>query len=173
MPKYATCLRAAMRRRILADTNVLIDIALPGRPQHAEGLLLLDEVAYGAADLCVASSSLKDVYYILTKCASEADARTYIQHALDAFTVIPVDEHICRIAAHSDEPDFEDGIIRACAETGGVEFILSRDEGAFRTSAVRRLSTREYLELFCGMRELEVPEGLLEQLGAGGRPDAT
>ena len=149
-------MRAAMSRKILADTNILIDIAQPDRPGHAAGLMLLDEVAYHEVELCVASSSLKDVYYILCKCSAETNARHYITQAIDVFTVLPVDESVCKIAANSDEPDFEDGIIRACAELAKVDFILSRDQAAFSKSPIKRLNAQDYLDLFCNVKTVEL-----------------
>lgn len=50
--------------------------------------------------------------------------------------------------ALSDEPDFEDGIIRACAEAAGADFIISRDERAFARSPIKRMSAQEYIDLF-------------------------
>lgn len=54
-----------------------------------------------------------------------------------------------RQSAESDEPDFEDGLIRACAELNDISFILTRDSAAFRRSRVRAVSAKEYLEI-CG-----------------------
>ena len=47
----------------------------------------------------------------------------------------------------SGESDFEDGLVRACAELNDVDFILTRDERAFRTSRARTLTCGEYLGL--------------------------
>ena len=62
-----------------------------------------------------------------------------------------VDEHIKRevdnMALNSDEPDFEDGIIRACAELNGADFIITRDKAAFAHSKVRSVTAAEYLEI--------------------------
>lgn len=143
-------------RYALADTNVLLDIALPKRPQHIDAVSLLDEVSVNALTLCVSAGSLKDVYYLLTKYSNEVTARSYIKQLLVLVEIAPVDESICQLALASDEPDFEDGIIRACAELTGVDFILSRDENAFRTSPVRRLSPAEYMELFVRSEKIEL-----------------
>ena len=45
-------------------------------------------------------------------------------------------------------PDFEDGLIRACAELNDVDVILTRDAAAFKRSKVRAMSCAEYLETF-------------------------
>lgn len=58
----------------------------------------------------------------------------------------------------SNEPDFEDGLIRACAEHVGVDYIISRDEAAFAKSPIKRLSPRQYLDEFCEVEDVELAE---------------
>ena len=140
----------------MIDTNILLDACMSERPDWAFAVMLLDEVAFGRLEAYIASSSLKDAYFILTKYAGEPVAREFVVSALDAFTVVGVDEAICRMAANSNEPDFEDGIIRACAEQAGVDFIISRDEEAFLRSPIKRLSAREYADLFCDVVETSI-----------------
>ncbi|WP_273383396.1 hypothetical protein [Enorma phocaeensis] len=53
----------------------------------------------------------------------------------------------CELSVRSGESDFEDGLVRACAELNDVDFILTRDERAFRTSRARTLTCGEYLGL--------------------------
>lgn len=143
-----------MNRKALLDTNILLDAAMGERQDWAFAVMLLDEIAYGRLDGCIAATSLKDAYFVLCKYADEATAREFVEAALDLFGVISVDDAVCRMAAQSDEPDFEDGIIRACAEREGVDFIVSRDENAFLKSSIRRLSAREYVSSFCETEEV-------------------
>ena len=139
-----------MSSAILLDTSIILDMALPGRPEHEAAVLLANEVADNVQlSAYVAATSLKDAYYVLSRGGNEAPARQYIRQAIDFFELAAVDADICRLASASDEPDFEDGIIRACAERVGVDYIISRDAGAYARSAIRRLSAREYVDLFC------------------------
>lgn len=145
-----------MSRKLLLDTNVLLDVAMGERAGWAAATLLVDEFAYGQSIGYVSALSLKDVYYILCKYADEPSARAYVLAVMDLFEVIPVDMGLCRIAAQSDEPDFEDGLIRACAEHAGVDYIISRDEAAFAKSPVKRLSPRQYLDEFCEVEDISM-----------------
>ena len=144
-----------MNRTALIDTNIILDAAMSERPGRAAATLLLDEIAHGALTGYVTALSLKDVYYILTKYFDEPSAREFVAAALDAFEILPIDESICRIAIASDEPDFEDGLIRASAEVAPVDFIISRDERAFRRSTIKRMSAQEYVDAFCDTAEVE------------------
>lgn len=49
-------------------------------------------------------------------------------------------------------------MLRACAEHGGVDYIISRDEAAFAKSPIKRLSPRQYLDKFCEVEDVELTE---------------
>ena len=145
-----------MNKKVFLDTNILLDAAMSERPDWAYAVMLLDEIAYGHIDGMIAATSLKDCYYILCKYAGESPARDFVRACLDLFEVCELDAATCRMAVNSNEPDFEDGLIRACAERENATFVISRDEKAYRRSAIKRLSARDYVELFCERDEVEV-----------------
>lgn len=120
-----------MNRKLLVDTNIFLDVAIDAREEHVPGVLLWDEFLYGEIEGYVAATSLKDVYYILSKYEGESRSRGFIEAILKIFQVVPVDALICNTAIRSNEPDFEDGIVRECAESIPVDFIISRDKNAF------------------------------------------
>ena len=135
-----------MPRSVLLDTNILIDAAVPGREQHVFASMLEEEAAYGGLKVYVAATSLKDAYFLIKAETDEAFAREYIQCLLRLYSPAPVDAFVCEQAAYSNEPDFEDGIIRACAESVGADYIISRNLKAFKHSTVKRLNAQEYIE---------------------------
>ena len=51
-------------------------------------------------------------------------------------------------ALDSNEPDYEDGLIRGTAEALQVDAIISYDKKAFRSSFVPKLTAGEALSLF-------------------------
>ncbi len=145
-----------MSKNLFLDTNILLDAAIGSRPEWAYAIMLFDEFLYEDTKGYIAASSLKDVYYILTKCVSEQDAREFISSLIDIFDLVPVNSSICRMAVASNEPDYEDGVIRACAESVPVDFIISRDESAFLRSPIKRFSAKDYLELFSKVEEQQL-----------------
>ena len=111
-----------MSSKVLLDTNVMLDLAL-ARPEGFDAAAAIAEaVAYEEVVAYVCATSLKDLYYILSKAMGEKDARTYIKAVMDDFIICSVDYALCRQAADSDEPDFEDGLVRACAENAREHF---------------------------------------------------
>lgn len=139
-------------RRVLFDTNVLLDAVVSGRPQSEEAWKALEQ-CNGGGDLgLVTSGSLKDVYYVLSRGGHEAEARRALEALRELLVIAPVGAEECELSLKSREPDFEDGLIRACAELNDVSFILTRDAKAFKTSRVRALNCAEYLEI-CAIEE--------------------
>lgn len=136
------------KHRVLLDTNILLDAALPNRPNRRAAFLLLEKVIYQNIRGYLCATSLKDFYYVLTKASTEQDARKYLAALLDFFEIVPIDMSLCKIALASNEPDFEDGLVRAAAESASVDFIISRDVSAFERSHIKRLTAQEYIDLF-------------------------
>lgn len=147
-----------MNRKLLVDTNIFLDVAIDAREEHVPGVLLWDEFLYGEIEGYVAATSLKDVYYILGKYEGESRSRDFIEAILKIFQVVPVDALVCKTAIRSNEPDFEDGIVRECAESIPVDFIISRDKSAFGRSYIKCLTAQEYLDFFCDIEEIKLPK---------------
>ena len=139
----------ATKHRIFCDTNFLLDVFDPQREQHADAIALLWYCADSAsnAQLVASITSFKDAYYILSRLyKSESAARKSIASIMGQF-VWPVDmlSRYGDEALSSDEPDFEDGLIRVCAEHEGATVILTRDKKAFATCAIPGMSAADFL----------------------------
>lgn len=134
-------------RRLLFDTNVLLDAVCRERPQSAEACEVLRR-CNGGGDLgVVAVGSLKDAYYVLERQYDEERARRSVEWLCELLVIAPMGAEECELSLACGAPDFEDGLVRACAELNGVDVILTRDADAFKRSKVRAMSCAEYLEL--------------------------
>ena len=96
----------------------------------------------------VAVGSLKDAYYVLQCQYDEVRARRSIEWLRELLVIAPLGAEECELSLGCGEPDFEDGLIRACAELNDVDVILTRDTDAFKRSKVRAMNCAEYLGLF-------------------------
>lgn len=134
--------------RILLDTNALLDFLSLDRSAHEETAAALRAcMERPSARVYVCAGSLKDAYYIYERhYGNEADARRKIQLVRSAFEPVDLTSALVDQALASDEPDFEDGLIRAAAESVRADGILSRDEGAFLSGPVRRMTAADVLE---------------------------
>jgi predicted nucleic acid-binding protein len=121
--------------KVLLDTNVLLDFFETSRPEHRTAVDLMTTLLERGTEICVAATSLKDIYDILARHADEAAARRCVSTLIQTVTVLAVDALICQDAAVDAEPDFEDGIILACAGRADVDAIVTRDRDAFAQAA--------------------------------------
>lgn len=134
-------------RRVLFDTNVLLDAVIDTRPQNKEARLALRRCNGGGDMGLVTAGTLKDVYYILSKPVGKMRARECVGALLERLVILPLGAEEAVNAEVSDEPDYEDALVRAAAELNEVDFILTRDVKAFRGSTVRAVSCAKYLEI--------------------------
>lgn len=136
-----------MTYKLFLDTNILLDNMLERRPDGDAACELMRLSESGDVLCTVSATSLNDVYYVSRRFMTEEQRRGWLAFFLDAFDVAAPTADVCRRALASDEPDFEDGIIRALAEAWGASYIISRDERAFTSSPIPRVSAGEFLEL--------------------------
>ena len=131
---------------IVLDTNIILDYLCPTRPCHADAVDALEEMLSSAdKEPVVLAASLKDVYYILCR---QYHTEHLVRQRLDGFRTVvrvePLTNRVLDAAFTSDEPDLEDGIVRATAELLGAEVILTRDAAAYASSFVPSMTTREF-----------------------------
>ena len=137
--------------KVMLDTNILLDYIIPDRPESEYARLLMQGIAHQKHQGIVSASSLKDLYYVAAKSIGEQAARDWVCIFMRLCDVEELDVEICAIAAESDEPDFEDGCIRATAERAQVDFLdflITRDQSAYARSWVKTYSARDFLSLF-------------------------
>jgi len=133
--------------RLMLDTNILMDATDRRRAKHNQALEVLRRCNGSGDKGFAASLSMKDCYYINGKIYDEAFARKAVRWLADLLIIAPVSGEECLTSLYSNEPDFEDGLIRACAELNDVDFIITNDEKAYSNSKVRALDAEAYLRI--------------------------
>lgn len=134
-------------RKALLDTCTLIDFAIKERPRHAATVKTLEQLQSEGYVFCVLASSIKDTYYLLGRqLHDEPLARLTAKKLKETFTLFELTEEIVDTAFESDEPDFEDGLVRAAAENCRCELIVTADKAAFTASSVDKLLVEDSKE---------------------------
>lgn len=110
-----------MTNKLFHDTNILLDNMLDHRPDGDATCELIKLSESGDVLCTVSATSLNDAYYVSRRFMPEEQRRRWLVFFLDAFDVAAPTADVCRRALASDEPDFEDGIVRALAEAWGRE----------------------------------------------------
>lgn len=131
--------------RLILDTDVLLDAVDPNRPGSADAREILSW-CNGSGDMGIAvSASLKDVYRIMRSRYSEAIARRAVQWLTELLVIGPLGIEECLGALASNEPDFEDGLVRSVAELEGADFIITCSTSAFEGSSVKSMTPRAFI----------------------------
>ena len=141
-------------RKVLIDTNIWVDIALK-RQQFVDNALgavmacMEDDI-----EMVTAATSLKDVFYFAEQ-STDAETGYYaIDSIMRLSSPAPVDALVCEKARNLERPDFEDGIVAACAVVEQVDAIVSRDEEAFNDLEIPKYSPAQLIR-HLGYEEIE------------------
>ena len=133
---------------LLLNTNAVVYWMNPASEFHDDVDRLIGLALERRIALYLLTSQLNDVYYVLRRhYRSEPAARRAIDAASRLFDLQPLTEEIVAASIASEEPDYEDGLVRAAAEALSVDAIVSYDRAAFRTSTVPRLEAGDALRL--------------------------
>lgn len=132
--------------KVLVDTNVWLDLILHRAPFEEASKGCLMACVEESTDLRVAATSLKDIFYITSKCLDTDKAYEAIRLVLEISTAASIDDLVCRNALEMEKPDYEDGIIAAAAIADKIDAIVSRDSDAFSTLPVPRFTPQELIE---------------------------
>lgn len=136
-------------KSLLFDANALLYWVYPTSPFHDDVSQLLRKAFQSDASCYALSSSLNEIYYAPhSHYMDETEARASIRDIAETFDLVDLTGSLVFEALDSDEPDYEDGLIRGTAEALQVEAIISYDKKAFRNSFVPRLTAGEALSLF-------------------------
>lgn len=133
-----------LMKSFLFDTNALVYWVNPNSEYHQAIKELINQTIESDAALYALTSSLSDTYYTLhSKYTTEEVARSSIQLIAETFDLVDLTGLFVFEAIDSNEPDYEDGLIRAAAEALEVDAIISYDKKAFRNSPIPKLTAQE------------------------------
>ncbi len=132
----------------LFDANALIYWVYPQSPHHDSVNELLRKALSAKGSIYALSSSLNEIYYALHRhYMTETDARGSIRNIAEVFDLVDLTGPLVFDALDSNEPDYEDGLIRAAAEALQVDAIISYDKKAFSSSFIPKLTAEEAMKL--------------------------
>ena len=137
-------------KRILFDTNVILDVLLDRQPYVAASAAAWAAVVTGATEGMLAAHAVTTIHYLLRKELGNVKARAILSAVLSVFRVAAVDHAVVQEALHLPASDFEDAVAAAAARSAGCECIVTRDPKGFRGSPVRSLTPEAVVPLLGG-----------------------
>jgi predicted nucleic acid-binding protein len=127
-------------KRILLDTNILLDVVL-GRKPHAEaGEALWEMIEEHNTEGRLAAHAVTTFYYLLRKQRDNLQAKHAVHSLLQVFKIATVDGPVIHEALQMPGSDFEDCVTAAAAHRSGCAFIVTRDPRGFRASPVEAVT---------------------------------
>ena len=131
--------------RVLIDTNIWVDIVL-NRPNHvAESKCAVMACFDQGDEVLVPATSLKDIFFFAAKSAGADAGYAAVGLVLEIATIVQVDELVCKNALSLERPDYEDGIVSACALAEQASAIVTRDAASFNDLPIPKYSPAEFL----------------------------
>jgi len=123
-------------KRVLIDTNVVLDVLLERKPYLAASAAVWDAVESGGAEGYLAAHAITTIHYLAQKQLGTRRAKRVIASLLQVFRVAAVDGDVLRDALQYETQDFEDAVSAAAAQATGCEAIVTRDPKGFRASGL-------------------------------------
>lgn len=127
-------------RRILFDTNVILDVLLDRQPFAEASAAAWLAVESGIAEGMLAAHAVTTIHYLLRKEQGNVKAKRILSGILRVFEVAPVDGAVVNDALQLAFSDFEDAVTASAARAAGCECIVTRDPKDYRGSPVRSLT---------------------------------
>jgi predicted nucleic acid-binding protein len=127
-------------KRVLFDTNVVLDVLLDRRPHAEASAAAWAAVETGACEGMLAAHALTTIHYLVRKELGSGKARRIVSAILRVFGVAAVDGAVVQEALRLPLSDFEDAVTAAAALMAGCEYVVTRDPRGFRGSPVRLIT---------------------------------
>jgi len=134
-------------KRILLDTNVVLDVLLDRKPYADASAAAWASVETGVLEGMLAAHAVTTIHYLIRKEMGNTKAARTISAILRVFEVAAVDGVVIREALQLPVSNFEDAVTAAAARLAGCECIVMRDPKGFRGSVVRSMTPEAVMPL--------------------------
>ena len=124
-------------KRVLIDTNIILDIALQRKPFVDAADNIFAKIEKGEINGFVTASSISDIFYVLRKNGGREKAILFIRELVDILDVLNVTKKNIIEALNSEFKDFEDAIQYSVADMNCMDIILTRNKTDFKLSTIK------------------------------------
>lgn len=133
---------------ILVDTNVILDVLLKREPYDSVAQTIITKCADREVIGYIAAHSIPNLFYILRKNYSQKERRKFIRNLCDIFHVSDLNaEKIISAIENEKFVDFEDCLQEECAVEVMADYIVTRNEGDYKTSRIKVIGPDEFVKL--------------------------
>lgn len=134
-------------KRILFDTNIILDIALKRYPFFNDAFKLFELIDEKKITGSITATTVTDIYFISKKEKGHLEAIQFINNLIKVVDVIGVDKEVIVNALFLKIFDFEDAVQISAAEFNEINTIITRNKSDFVNTAIQILTPVEFLDL--------------------------
>lgn len=133
-------------KKVLLDTNIILDFALKREKYIANSRKILELAFKKVINAFITATTITDIYYIARKEKGRNDALDFIRSILSFLEVANVDKNVVITALELDFHDFEDAVQESAAQNTEIPAIITRNENDFKNSSLRVFSPESFLK---------------------------
>ncbi len=131
--------------KVLADTNVILDVIMKREPYFAASYEILNLAAQDKICLMITASSVTDINYLLRKSGrDDSSARQAMNQLFTLVRIADVKAEDIQHALQSPIADFEDAVAIAAAQRNNCKAIITRNIKDFAGSAIPAMIPLEF-----------------------------
>ena len=135
-------------RRVLVDTDVILDFFFDRKPFSDEAAKILALCESGDISVYVTSVIISNVYYLLRQTARHEKVIEKLNQLISIMEVLVPDKEIIKTALSSGFKDFEDALQNYSAEKNGdIDVIITRNIKDFKNSTLGVMTPENYLKI--------------------------
>ena len=134
-------------KRILFDTNVVLDVLLNRQPFVEASAAAWAAIESRISEGMLAAHAVTTIHYLIRKELGVVKAKRIVAATLRVFAVAAVDNAVILEALQLAFNDFEDAVTSAAARVAGCDCIVTRDPKGFRGSLIRSLTPEAVIPL--------------------------
>ncbi|MEE8440885.1 MAG: PIN domain-containing protein [Spirochaetia bacterium] len=136
-------------RKILIDSDVMLDLFIAREPHHEAALRFFSYLEANAESVTPFASpvAIANVAYILAKAKDQRYALRKIHQLRTLLGIAAVDESIVDAAMARPHRDFEDSIQYHCASHNGIGLLVTRNERDYPAGEVVIVGPIDFMRL--------------------------
>lgn len=136
-------------KRLLIDTNIVLDLLSGREPFYRETALLFSEADRKKVELNISSLTIANLGYILRRQMNVQESKEVMRKLSLIVNTLPLDEKIIGMALNDNAfEDFEDALQYFTAIEHDLDIIITRNLKDFKASALPVMTAQQFLEAF-------------------------
>jgi len=133
--------------RVFVDSDIILDLLARRDPHAVDAQKLFSCIDRQEIQGFVTPVILANLYYILRKLKSNAEALRILSDLKQLLTILPVTEQTVEGALRSDFRDFEDALQYHTAIAHGLNFLITRNKKDYKDPQLTVCTAGEFLQI--------------------------